>query len=316
MVWYADDIILYFAPNLCAHGLFPSGYRLTFYRCFAFRRLGHQAGRNGRRQSASDRHASCLRGDGENRRNTGRNSSCRITKRPECRLRNQTGAHCWRNRRCTFRPHVYPGASYQRNDTTSQSVNSRRMLVGPFYIFPSVSVLSVSSGCWSERKKSWYAFWKLSGTQLNNLITSRGRLFRLWSLRRATYWLCVNKHLIYLLTDLPQCWGVTGANLNDRLCSRDSFGKHSWDTNSGKCVHVLVVLEMSLSGCTKQTCWQGPFNHRRNPPLGLCTTLNASAGSKVHPEATRPLQAAPRMQDRDDLQSDVLQSEAQMCVCY
>lgn len=79
-------------------------------------------------------------------------------KMPDCRLRNQTGGPLFcsavKNRRHSFHPHVYSGASYQGKDTTSRSVNSQHMLVSPFYIFPSASVLSMSSGCWLERNSA------------------------------------------------------------------------------------------------------------------------------------------------------------------
>ena len=44
----------------------------TFILCSLCRRVGHQAGGHGRSEGASYCHASCLRGDGANRGNTGR----------------------------------------------------------------------------------------------------------------------------------------------------------------------------------------------------------------------------------------------------
>lgn len=63
--------------NKCS---FPHG--LTARGSSACRRLGHQAGRDGRSQSASDRHASRLRGDGADRGDSGSNSTEKEKKQP------------------------------------------------------------------------------------------------------------------------------------------------------------------------------------------------------------------------------------------
>lgn len=68
-----SDVYVHFAGP-CAQIAFFSRSLKMFILCVTCRRVGHQAGGNGRSQGASYCHASCLRGDGENRRHTGRRS--------------------------------------------------------------------------------------------------------------------------------------------------------------------------------------------------------------------------------------------------